>query len=197
VRGKILPDPARRRDRAAGWACVAVGIAAILVAGCGGGAGSTASSGSSASGFSSYRSCLQQHGVKLPTSRPSGAPGSGGGFGGGFGGPPSTGSSAFQKAIQACASLRPSGGFGGGFGGGTGGFGGFASALKAFRSCMAAHGEPVPTTRPTSPPAAGSSPADRFLNGLNPSNSRVAAALKGCESKLSSFLNGSGQATSD
>jgi hypothetical protein len=116
---------------------------------------------------------------------------------GGFGGPPSTGSSAFQKAIQACASLRPSGGFGGGFGGGTGGFGGFASALKAFRSCMAAHGEPVPTTRPTSPPAAGSSPADRFLNGLNPSNSRVAAALKGCESKLSSFLNGSGQATSD
>ncbi len=171
--------------------CVAaaLGLAVLLVAGCGITSGSSTAGSSSSSGFTAYLSCLRQHGVNVPTSRPSGAPGgggfSGGGFGGGgFGG--SAGNSTFQKAEKACASLRPSGGFGGG-----GGFSGFASALASFRSCMSSHGEPVPTTRPTSPPTAGSSPADRFLNGLNPSNSKVAAALKACESKLPSFAGGS------
>jgi hypothetical protein len=113
----------------------------------------------------------------------------GGGFGGGFGGS-SGSSSTFEKASKACASLRPSGG---GFGGGGGGgFSGFSSALASFRSCMKSHGEPIPTARPTSPPTGGSSGADRFLNGLNPSNSKVAAALKACESKLPSFAGGSG-----
>ena len=163
---------------------------AILIAGC----GSSSPSGSSASGsgFTAYRNCLSQHGVSLPTARPSGGPGFGG-FGG-FGGSGGSGgaSSTFQKAAAACASLRPSfgsGGFGG-FGGSGGGS--FLAAIQAFRTCMSDHGEPIPTARPSAPPSAGSSPQDRFLNGLNPDNSKVAAALKACESKLPSFGSGSG-----
>jgi hypothetical protein len=179
----------RLRSRGGRVACVAAALwlPALLVAGCGTASGSPAAGSSSPSGFSAYLSCLREHGVKVPTTRPSVRPSGGfggGGFGGGFGG---SSSSAFQKASKACASLRPSGG---GFGGG--GFSGFATALKSFRSCMSSHGEPIPTGRPSSPPAAGSSPADRFLNGLNPSNSKVAAALKACESKLPSFARGSG-----
>jgi hypothetical protein len=123
----------------------------------------------------------------VPTSRPSGAPGSGG-FGGGFNG--SGGStSTFQKAQQACASLRPSGGRG--FGGPGFGGGGFATAFKAFDTCMADHGVTIPSTRPAEPPQEdNTSPDDRFLNGLNPDNAKVAAALKACESKLPSFLQG-------
>ena len=53
---------------------------------------------------------------------------------------------------------------------------------------MASHGETIPTTRPTAPPSPAPSPGtDRFLNGLNPSNPKVAAALKVCESKLPRF----------
>jgi hypothetical protein len=93
------------------------------------------------------------------------------------------------KARQACASLRPAGGFG--FGGGR-----FGTAFQAFRTCMAAHGETIPTTRPspppTSPPASGAPRADRFLNGLNPNNPKVASALKACQSKLPTFPGPSG-----
>lgn len=192
---KSMPVLARSFGRAGRLSCVAaaVGFTLLVIAGCGITSGSS-SSGSSSSGLSAYQSCLRQHGVNLPSGRPSGAPSGGfggGGFGGGgFGG--SGGSSTFQKAFRACASKRPSGGFGGGgFGGGGFGGGGFESALASFRSCMSSHGEPIPTTQPTSTPAAGSSPADRFLNGLNPSNAKVAAALKACESKLPSFLRGS------
>lgn len=181
--GRVLRPLARASTRPI-WLAAAAAAAGLLVAACGSAPGG---SGTDAAGFTAYRNCLQQHGVSLPTSRPtSGA----GGFGaaGGFGG----GSSTFQKASEACSSLRPSfGGFGGtGGSGGSGGFGGFATALQAFRSCMSAHGEAIPTTRPTSPPASGSSTADRFLNGLNPDNAKVAAALKACESKLPSFASG-------
>jgi hypothetical protein len=172
-----------------------LGVVGLLIAGCGTSSPS-GSSGSSASGsFTAYRNCLSQHGVSLP----SGGPGSGGFGGGGFGGGGSGGtSSTFQKAAAACASLRPSfgsggsGGFGGFGGSGGSGGGGFYTAIQAFRTCMSDHGESIPTTRPTSPPSAGSSSADRFLNWLNPSNSKVAAALKACESKLPSFPSGSG-----
>lgn len=172
---------ARLASRAARLACGAavMGLAALLITGCG---SKAAASGGAASdsGFTAYRTCLSQHGVSLPTSRPSGAPGSGGfgGFGGGGD------SSTFEKAAKSCASLRPS--FGGGRNGGGFAGGGFGTALQAFRTCMSDHGEPIPTARPTSPEA-GSSPQDRFLNGLNPGNSKVAAALKACESKLPSF----------
>ena len=184
---KAQTGQARARRVRAGqvWFSVAVaGLAGLLVAGCGSGSSSSASSSSSSS-FVAYQNCLRQHGVDIPTSPPSGAPGSGGfgGFGGGGSGGSGSGSSTFAKAAQACQSLRPSFG-GGGFGGGSGGF---AAAFEAFRTCMSDHGEPIPTTRPTSPPAAGSSRQDRFLNGLNPSNSKVAAALKACDSKLPSF----------
>jgi hypothetical protein len=157
---------------------------AVIIAGC----GSKSASGNSASSasFSSYLSCLRSHGVDVPTTRPSGTPSPGsGGFGGGFAGS-GTSSSTDQKARQACASLRPS--FGGGVGGGGFGAGGFATAFKAFRTCMADHGETIPTTRPAEPPQEdNTNPADRFLNGLNPDNAKVAAALKACESKLPSF----------
>ncbi len=188
VRNKLVPNQKHKLTgygRGA-WAVAVAGLVTMLVAGCGAASGSAASAGSSSSSFSAYLSCLKQHGVSVPS--PSASPGGGfGGFGNFGGSGSSSNSSAFQKARQACASLRPSFGSGGFPGGG---FSGFASAIKAFRTCMSDHGEPIPTTRPTSPPAAGSDPADRFLNGLNPGNSKVAAALKACESKLPSFANG-------
>ncbi len=190
VRRKIVPNRKHKStgfSRAA-WAVAVAGLATLLVAGCSTASGSTPSAASSSSGFTAYLSCLRQHGVDVPTTSPSGAPGGFGGFGGFGGSGSSSGNSTFQKAQQACASLRPSFGSGGGFPGG--GFSGFANAIKAFRTCMSDHGEPIPTTRPTSPPASGTSRVDRFLNGLNPDNSKVAAAVKACESKLPSFATG-------
>jgi hypothetical protein len=169
-----------RQPRQVGRVCSAFlvfGVTASLLAACGSAAGSSASGSSTPGSFSAYLSCLSQHGVTVPTSRPTVSPRPGG-FGG-FGGS----SSADQAARKACASLRPS--FGGPRGGG---FGDFASALASFRSCMSKHGEPIPATRPSSTPAPSASPADRFLNGLNPGNAKVAAALKACQSKLPSFF---------
>jgi hypothetical protein len=179
---------ASRSRRALGPA--AAGCAALLlIAGCGQGksaaAAATAPSPSSSgrSSITAYLTCLRQHGVNVPTTRPTVRPTAR--PSGGFGSP----SSAMLKARQACAKLRPAGGFG--FGGG-----GFAAAFQAFRTCMASHGETIPTTRPTappaSPPASGAPRADRFLNGLNPANPKVAAALKACQSKLPTFPQPSG-----
>jgi len=185
VAGQILHVSKAVNGRVMG----AVGGCAILLllSGCGVVGGSSTTSGSASSSFTAYQNCLRQHGASIPTARPSG--GSGGFGGGGFGG---GGNSTFQQARQACASLRPAGG---GFGGG--GFGGqFATEIQAFRSCMASHGETIPSTRPTAPPSpspsasSGTSPDDRFLNGLNPSNPQVAAALAACQSKLPSFPSG-------
>ena len=170
---------------------VVLGCAALLlIAGCGQGksaaAAATAPSPSSSgrSSITAYLTCLRQHGVNVPAARravrPTARPS------GGFSSP----SSAMLKARQACAKLRPAGGFG--FGGG----GRFAAAFQAFRTCMASHGETIPTTRPTappaSPPASGAPRADRFLNGLNPANPKVAAALKACQSRLPTFPRPSG-----
>ena len=161
---------------------VAAGCAALLlIAGCGrarSAAATAPSSPSSArSSMTAYLTCLRQHGVNVPTTRltarPTARPS------GGFGSP----SSAMLKARQACAKLRPAGGFG--FGGG-----GFTAAFRAFRTCVASHGVTIPTTRPTappSPPASGAPRAFRFLNGLNRSDPKVAAALKACQSKLPTF----------
>jgi len=163
----------------------AAGCAALLlIAGCGQAksAAATAPRSSSPGGSSitAYLTCLRQHGVNVPTVRPTARPTARptGGFG--------AGSAAMQKARQACASLRPAGGFG--FGGG------FAAAFQAFRTCMASHGVTIPTTRPTAPPSAPASPpasgaprAGRFLNGLNPDDPKVAAAVKACQSKLPTF----------
>ena len=150
-------------------------VVALLASGCGGATAGTAASSASAApsqGASAYLTCLRQNGVNIPTTRPTARPTAR--PSGGFAANP-----AMQKAWQACASLRPAGGFGGGQ---------FAAAFQAFRSCMAAHGETIPTTRPTAPPATPPSPGtDRFLNGLNPSDPKVAAALKACQSKLPTF----------
>jgi hypothetical protein len=154
-------------------------LVALVASGCGTAADPAAASGSASPSpnASSYLTCLRQHGASIPTARPTARPTAfpSGGFG--------AGNPTMQKARQACASLRPKGGFGG-FGGG----GRFAAAFQAFRSCMAAHGETIPATRPTAPPTPAPSPGtDRFLNGLDPGNPKVAAALKACQSKLPAF----------
>ena len=153
-------------------------LVALLASGCGGAAAAPAASSASAKpgpGASAYLTCLRQHGVNIPATRPTARPTAR--PSGGFAANP-----AMQKARQACASLRPAGRFGG-FGGGQ-----FAAAFQAFRSCMAAHGETIPATRLTAPPATPPSPgAGRFLGGLNPSDPKVAAALKACQSKLPRF----------
>jgi len=160
-------------------------LVAAVASGCGTAADPAAASGSASPSpnANSYLTCLRQHGVTIPTARPTVRPTvrptafPSGGFG--------AANPAMQKARQACASLRPKGGFGGG--------GRFAAAFQAFRSCMASHGETIPTTRPTAPSTPAPSPgADRFLNGLNPSNPKVAAALKACQSKLPTFGSAGG-----
>ena len=128
-----------------------------------GGATTTTGAAGTAS-FTAYRSCLQAHGVTFPTGG-----GFGGGFGAGAGGAAAGGGAAAaggtdttgttttgsrtpgrfggrprtpaeQKALTACASLRPTGG--GAFGGGGGGRSGFASspAFAKFRACLQSHG---------------------------------------------------------
>jgi hypothetical protein len=183
------------RRSAAPWSClshprralvpVAAGCAALLlIAGCGQAKSAAATAPSSASAarssITAYLTCLRQHGVNVPAARPTVRPTAR--PSGGFGSP----SSAMLKARQACAKLRPAGGFG--FGGG------FTAAFQAFRTCMASHGVTIPTTRPTAPPspptgppATGAPRAFRFLNGLNPDNPKVAAALKACQSRLPTF----------
>jgi hypothetical protein len=154
-------------------------LVVLLAAGCGGAnAASTAAAAATPKatpGMSAYLTCLRQHGVKIPTTRPTAQPTAR--PSGGFASP----NPAMAAARTACASLRPKNGFGG--------FGGqFATAFQAFRTCMSAQGEPIPTARPTAPPTPAPSPGtDRFLNGLNPNNPKVAAALKACESKLPKF----------
>jgi hypothetical protein len=85
-------------------------------------------------------------------------------------------------AMQACASLRPSGAAG--FGGGGGGFGAGSTRLAAFRSCMTQQGEAVPTTRPTAPVSPAATGDARYLDGLNPSDPKVAAALNVCKALI-------------
>lgn len=174
----------------------AAGIAAVgLIAGCSSGSGSSATAAAATSGAgnaanSAYVSCLSQHGVKLPSgaalggrrSRPAGSgftPGAGGGGGGGYGGFASA-NPTMSAAMQACSSLRPTGAAG--FGGG--GFGAGSTRLTAFRNCMTQQGEAVPTTRATAAPTARPTGDARYLNGLNPADPKVAAALKVCQALI-------------
>ncbi|GAB2694262.1 hypothetical protein GCM10010442_09800 [Kitasatospora kifunensis] len=115
--------------------------------------------------MAAYASCLQQHGVTMPTGRPSGHPsgapsGAPGGFGGGgFGG--GSPDPARQAAMQACASLRPQGGQG------RGGAGGYNStAMQAFTGCLKDHGVTLP--------------ANGGLRGLNTADPATATAYKTC-----------------
>jgi hypothetical protein len=174
----------------------AVGIAALLAA-CGGSTAATSSAAAatqaataSVSRNTVYLDCLRQHGADIPTAFPSRArftarptgPRPSGGFGGGGGFFGQSQSPQMQAAVQACASVRPTAGFGFGFGGGRGG-----TQLAAFRNCMTQQGSTIPTTRPTAfPTAQPTDRAARFLNGLDPSDPKVAAALKVCSPLLPS-----------
>lgn len=115
-----------------------------------------------------YVSCLRAHGAALPTATPT-AKTSG-----------NKGSNSIPTAArEACASLRPVGGDH------------KNAAVQAFDSCMSAHGEKIPAKQPNASASAKPTGVDRFLHGLNPSNAQVAAALKSCESKLTTpTING-------
>ena len=129
-----------------------------------------------------YRDCLTQHGVTLPSvpvnggsrpngtnpdtggTPPSGDPANGGQGGGGYGGRGGNLGSVLQDpanadAVTACASLAPQGGFGGP--GGSQGNGQRGQAFQAYQSCLKDHGVEVPTTVAGGPPASidRSSPA--------------------------------------
>lgn len=158
----VTPDTHRHRTTAV-RALLAAGpvlvLCSLVLTGCGSSKGATpsatttttttttASAASASKGFAAYQSCLESHGVTLPQGRPSG----------GNGGAPPSGRPSFtaaqQKALDACADLRPAGA--GGFGPG-GGFGGGANsdnpAFAKFQSCLKQHG-----VDPTSAGARGSS----------------------------------------
>jgi hypothetical protein len=119
----------RNRVRVAA-ALVGLFAAAGVVAGCGSSSSGSASAPTAApgqGGAQAYTTCLSQNGVTMPSSfprgnRPSGAPsdrpsrgaGGGGRFGNGDQPPAGVDAATWQKAQQACASLRPSGGPGNG-----------------------------------------------------------------------------------
>jgi hypothetical protein len=180
IQEEISVTVGNRRVR---WAlALATGSAVLtLTAACGGsGSGSSDNSnggGTQAAGgqnpaLAGYMDCLKQQGITLPTDRPSGRPSgrpssrpsgvpspgaSGRPGGGGFAGmkPPGIDDATWQKAQQACASLRPTGGPGRGRPGGGQG------ANPAYANCLSDHGVPN-----------GATP--------NPSNPNVTKALQAC-----------------
>jgi len=172
-----------------------LGAAAVagLAAGCGGSSGTPPANaaGNGGNGFAAYTECLARNGVVLPSfsanpradrtggvrpsnrpsTRPSGGTGNGGGFGGfGFGNQPPAGvdQATWEKAMQACASVRPS--FGGGGNGGANN-----SALVAYRNCLTEHGVTFPSSGAGGGGFGGGGPA-----GLNTADPTVAAALSAC-----------------
>ncbi len=188
------PGARPRSERASSLRKVAravllVSCVPVILAACGSSSAagsSTSSSTSKSSGTASvaaYTNCLKQHGVTLPNfGNGSGPPGGSGGsipsgtppsFGSG-GSPPAGGNFAnnpkFQKAADACKSLRPSGGFGGP--GGSGGFN--SSAFAAYRNCLKLHGVTLPTGGPQG--SASSTPPTT----LDQSSPTVKAALAAC-----------------
>ncbi|WP_432833734.1 hypothetical protein [Dactylosporangium sp. CA-092794] len=173
-----------------GGAVLALAAAALFAAACGSSDNAEAPAAGGASGGTDYASCLRNNGVDLPqfnasnrpTARPSGmatafpsgrprpsgsgefrggGPG-GGGFGGFFGSeaPNGVDQQTWEKAQQACASLRPTAfPSGGNRGGGNGG-----GRDAAYRNCLNDHGVTV----------TGST------NQLDTSDAKVAAAIQAC-----------------
>lgn len=163
---------------------LAAGSAAMLLAaaGCGsdGDSGDTGDSGNAAGGFSAYLACLREQGIDIPDTVPSGRPsgfpsgrpssfpsgrptafpsdrpsGEPGGRMGGFR-PEGVDDATWQKAQEACASVRPTGAPGGGPGGGAN-----REAGAAYRNCLADHGVELGASLSTTDP-------------------KVAEALKAC-----------------
>ncbi|MGW3736444.1 hypothetical protein [Streptomyces sp. NPDC005148] len=159
-----------RTTRCAALSAAIVATGALLLSGCSSSSAGTSAEAAptaSASGgtqeMDAYRQCLSEQGVTLPSGRPSG--GAGGGGGGGFGGGQSA-DPEFQKASEACASLRPQGGGGGAN----------ASAITAFTSCMKDHGVVLPSASPGSQ----RNPA----SGLNTADAKTAEAYTACQALL-------------
>jgi hypothetical protein len=168
--------------RVAGLVLV-VASAAVLSA-CGGKAtGRTSPAPSARNAFAAYTSCLRDHGVNLPSAnpsarprgsvRPSRSPGprpsdgnggggfgnGGGGFGGGFGGfgdqaPPGVDQDTWTKAMQACASVRPSQSARDN------------GAIAAYRNCLSDHGVSM---------------QQGGFGNLDTNDPKVAAAVQACE----------------
>jgi hypothetical protein len=164
-----------------------LGAAAVagLAAACGGSSATPPANAAANGGnaFAAYTECLAKNGVVLPSAsarpdrsggvrpsnrpsaRPSGGTGNGGGFGGGFFGnqpPAGVDQATWDKAMQACASVRPS------FG--AGGNGANNSEVVAYRNCLTEHG----VTLPSNGTRGGG------FAGLNTADPKVAAALTAC-----------------
>ena len=157
--------------RAGAAVCLAAVVMGAIACGRSAGPGGEANGTPAVNGFQAYRECLARNGVTLPSFGPGdgGFPGSGpppsgfpsgrpgpGGFGG-LGGQPPEGvdQATWEKAMQTCASVRPSGGPGGGFDN---------AAFTAYRNCLADHGVTV---------SAGP-------NQLSTADPKVAAAMAVC-----------------
>jgi hypothetical protein len=169
------------------WGTLLLGAAAVAgLAACGSsGTPAAATPTDGTNGFAAYTQCLARNGVVLPSftpnpsrsarpsgrpsARPSGDTGNRGGAGGGFGGafafgdqaPPGVDQATWTKAVQACASVRPSP---------SPGTRGNNSALVAYRNCLTEHG----VTLATGGPGGGG------FGGLNTADPKVAAALSAC-----------------
>ncbi|MGW3622212.1 hypothetical protein [Streptomyces sp. NPDC000880] len=185
-----------RTTRCAAMSAAIVATGALLLSGCSSSSAGTsaeAAPSASASGgaqqMDAYRQCLSEQGVTLPSGRPSGRPSGGaggggaggggraGGGGGGFGGGQSA-DPEFQKAQEACASLRPQGGGGGNAD---------ASAISAFTSCMKDHGVVLPSASPGS--------QGNPVSGLNTADAKTAEAYTSCQALLPQRPSGQPAAT--
>jgi hypothetical protein len=156
--------------------------AAFLLAGCGGGGGSTpaaassSASGTSTAGLSAFQTCLKQHGVTISPGQFAGRP-TGSftprafptgsftprAFPSGSARPRPSFSGTQGAAFQACAKYAPAG-FGGGANRAIS-----ASALAAFKSCMASNGVKVTGTT-----------AGAVLSQLRNSTGKTATAFSTC-----------------
>ncbi|MEV6968058.1 hypothetical protein AB0M47_23405 [Hamadaea sp. NPDC051192] len=164
---------------------VALVVAALALAACGGSGDDGGSGSTGTDSMSAYQKCLSENGVTLPsngarptdrafpsgmptdrpTVRPSGTafPGGGQGGPGGNGGfvPQGVDATKWAQAQEKCSSLRPSGQ--GGFGNGQGGPGGGQGRNAAYRNCMSEHGVTIQDGQ-----------------ALNTADAKVVAAEKAC-----------------
>jgi hypothetical protein len=167
---------------------LAIAGASIALVACGssgddssGGSASTNASGTQNAAFEKYRQCLKDNGVTLPD-RGQG-PGTNGTPPAGTNGTPPAGGlpgggqmdAKTQKAMQACAKLRPQGTFRGGYGQGNGGQRP-QQDIKAFTpylNCLKSAGLDVNVS-------------DGFnaLRNLKQDDPKVQASFKSCQSKL-------------
>ncbi len=162
-----------------GVAAVLTAVGAVLfMAACGGSGGTAAKNGGNPDGgpnaFGDYTQCLRQNGVTLPSvnasrrprpsggprrsgqPRPSGAPNAPGrpGSGRGFTKPDGVDDATWQKAQQACASLRPS------FGPGNG----RRRPDAAYQNCLKDHGVDARALNTADPKAVAALETCKVLN---------------------------------